>query len=64
MSDMREAFERWYDEATNYNYGVAYYVNITGEYCFEDIEFAWQEWKAGRAQSVQDAERKSGTNEH
>jgi hypothetical protein len=49
MSDRTE-FEKWYDEATNHNYGVAYYVDITGKYCFYDVEIAWQAWQAARAQ--------------
>lgn len=55
MSD-REEFEKWYDEATDYNYGVAYYVDITGRYCHHDIDIAWQAWQAARAQSGQGAE--------
>ena len=49
MSDRAE-FEKWYDETTNCNYGVAYYVDINGRYCHHDIEIAWQAWQAARAQ--------------
>lgn len=55
MSDRAE-FEKWYDKTTNCNYGVAYYVDINGRYCFQDIEAAWQAWQAARAQSGQGAE--------
>jgi hypothetical protein len=55
MSD-RDEFERWYDEATNYNDGVAYYVGINDRYCFSDIEIAWQAWQAARTQSGQGVE--------
>ena len=47
MSD-REEFEKWLDEHTSNNYGVAYYVEIGGKYCFPDIELAWQAWQAAQ----------------
>ena len=50
MNDkIRAEFEKWYNEATNNNGGVAYYVEITGEYCFPDIEREWQSWQAAHA---------------
>ena len=55
MSDRAE-FEKWYDEATDCNYGVAYYVDITGRYCHHDIGIAWQAWQAALAKSRQCAE--------
>lgn len=42
----RESFETWYNGKTKNNEGVAYYADIKGRYCFDDIELAWQAWEA------------------
>ena len=42
----REMFEKWYNKKTNNNGGVAYYVELWGEYCYEDIQLAWESWQA------------------
>lgn len=41
----RREFEDWFNARTNNNDGVAYYVEITGEYCYEDIQLLWEAWK-------------------
>lgn len=45
---MRAEFEEWYDSHTKNNGGVAYYMDITGKYCFADIQLAWAAWQASR----------------
>ena len=48
MSD-REAFEAFIDKLTINGRKVIeipYYVEITGVYCFDDLEMAWQTWQA------------------
>lgn len=42
----REMFEKWYNKKTNNNGGVAYYVELWGDYCHEDIQLAWEAWQA------------------
>jgi hypothetical protein len=49
MDKMREEFESWYNEKFNNNDGVAYYVDITGRYCFPDIQRLFEVWQASRA---------------
>ena len=45
----RVAFEIDFDKRTGCNNGVAYYMNIDGRYCFDDIQNQWEAWQA-RAQ--------------
>lgn len=51
--DSREAFEANFNQLTDENGGVEYYVGIDGKYCFPDIELAWKLWQAAMSHQAE-----------